>query len=170
MRVQGENYKSLNVSSRRKAQGRSRSNKAYEARRKKRALKVEPVEEKPILKKLRSIGRIKNFLQTWSQHTEEDEILEAVKGYGLTFQGEPIQGNRRQRFANPKDVDILRQEIAKNLAKGIIEEADGHEVGEWISNVFLVPKKSKDGKGYFFLKCEQCVDFQLKYRHHFGPW
>ena len=86
MRAQGENYKSLNVSSRRKAQGRSRSNKAYEARRKKRALKVEPVEEKPILKKLRSIGRIKNFLQTWAQHTEEDEILEAVKGYGLTFQ------------------------------------------------------------------------------------
>ena len=62
MRAQGENYKSLNVSSsRRKAQGRSRSNKAYEARRKKRALKVEPVEEKPILKKLRSIARIKIF-------------------------------------------------------------------------------------------------------------
>ena len=39
MRVQGENYKSLNVSSRRKAQGRSRSNKVYEARRKKRALR-----------------------------------------------------------------------------------------------------------------------------------
>ena len=165
MRVQGENYKSLNVSSRRKAQGRSRSNKAYEARRKKRALKVEPVGEKPILKKLRSIGRIKNFLQTWSQHTEEDEILEAVKGYGLTFQGEPIQGNRRQRFANPKDMDILRQEIAKNLAKGIIEEADGHEVGEWISNVFLVPKKSNDGKPAFRMILD-LKEFNKEYVEH----
>ena len=72
--------------------------------------------------------------------------MQAVEGYGLTFQGIPVQGNRRKRFANPKDVDILRQEIAKNLAKGIIEEAAEHEEGEWISNVFLVLKKSKDGK------------------------
>ena len=46
-----------------------------------------------------------------------------------------MQENRRQRFANPKDVDILRQEIMKNLQKGIVEEAE-HEDGEWISNVF----------------------------------
>ena len=45
-------------------------------------------------------------------------------------------------------MDILRQEIAKNLAKGIVEEAE-HEEGEWISNVFLVPKKAKDGKPAF---------------------
>ena len=65
-----------------------------------------------------------------------DEILEAVKGYGLTFDGDPVQGERRTRFSNTKDHNILKEDISKNLKKGIIEEAEGHEEGEWISNVF----------------------------------
>ena len=89
--------------------------------------------EKPVHERLKSIGRIRRFLGTWTLHTEDEELLQAVKGYGLTFQGTPVQENRRQRFANPKDVDILRQEIIKNLQKGIVEEAE-HEEGEWISN------------------------------------
>jgi len=73
--------------------------------------------ERPVHERLKSIGRIRKFLDTWTLHTEDEELLQAVEGYGLTFQGTPVQENRRQRFANPKDVDILRQEIMKNLQK-----------------------------------------------------
>ena len=120
--------------------------------------------EKPVHERLKSIGRIRRFLGTWTLHTEDEELLQAVKGYGLTFQGTPVQENRRQRFANPKDVDILRQEIMKNLQKGIVEEAE-HEEGEWISNVFLVPKKSKDGKPSYRMILD-LKEFNKEYVEH----
>ena len=120
--------------------------------------------EKPVHERLKSIGRIRKFLDTWTLHTEDEELLQAVEGYGLTFQGTPVQENRRQRFANPKDVDILRQEIMKNLQKGIIEEAE-HEDGEWISNVFLVPKKSKDGKPSYRMILD-LKEFNKEYVEH----
>jgi len=89
----------------------------------------------------------------WQRHTSQPELLQAVQGYGLTFTGNPIQGHqptpRGQAPGNPAGVGDLRAEIIKNLAKGIIEIAPGHEPGEWLSNVFLVPKKSKDGKPAF---------------------
>ena len=170
MRAQGENFKSLNVWNSRTPKNRRCSRRWHNNNKMRKHLKgVVPkrgqdVEERPVQERLKSIGRIRQFLQTWRLHTDEEEILEAVEGYGLTFQGVPIQENRRKRFANPKEVDILRQEIAKNLAKGIVEEAE-HEEGEWISNVFLVPKKAKDGKPAFRMILD-LKEFNKEYVEH----
>ena len=167
MRAQGENYKSLNVwNSRRpkKANGRNVQNRRRALRKAQAWQEAQAVQDKPVQERLKSIGRIRRFLHIWTLHTEDEEILQAVDGYGLTFQGIPVQENRRQRFANPKDVDILRQEIIKNLQKGIVEEAE-HEEGEWISNVFLVPKKSKDGKPSYRMILD-LKEFNKKYVEH----
>ena len=122
MRTKGENYKSPKAKSR-----------VASATRRRRGLKIwakEKLKEKageassgqsPTFERLKSIGRIRKFLQVWEEHTEEDEILDAVKGYGLSFVGDPVQGERRTRFTNPKDQEILREEVLKNLKKGIIE-------------------------------------------------
>ena len=161
MRARGENYKSSRAQDRRASDAtRRRHSREYWARKRQNAERKNPTVER-----LKSIGKIRKFLQVWEAHTEEDEILEAVKGYGLTFCGEPVQGERRTRFSNPEEQIKLKEEILKNLKKGIIEEAQGHEEGEWISNVFLVPKKSKDGKPAFRMILD-LKEFNHEYVEH----
>ena len=161
MRAKGENYKSPRVrNSRPSAATRKMFRKRHRAPICKRARNKEST-----VGRLESIGKIRRFLHVWEDHTDVDEILEAVKGYGLTFEGDPVQGVRRTRFSNPKDYNILKEEIVKNLKKGIIEEAQGHEEGEWISNVFLVPKKSKDGKPAFRMILD-LKEFNHEYVEH----
>jgi hypothetical protein len=166
MRSKGENYKSPKAKSRASKATRRRIDLRFWAREKLRQKTGEASpRQSPTIERLKSIGRIRNFLQVWQEHTEEDEILDAVKGFGLSFVGDPVQGERRTRFANPKDQEILREEVLKNLKKGIIEEAQGHEDGEWISNVFLVPKKSKDGKPAFRMILD-LKEFNHEYVEH----
>ena len=104
MRAKGENYKSPRVrNSRPSAATRKMLRKRHRAPICKRARNKESTVDR-----LESIGKIRRFLHVWEDHTDVDEILEAVKGYGLTFEGDPVQGVRRTRFSNPKDYNILK--------------------------------------------------------------
>lgn len=73
--------------------------------------------------------------------TEDEWILNAIKGYKIEFFKTPFQ------ISSPKVIDfgqyrndIVDQEVSELLKLGAISECE-HEEGEFISNIFLVTKK-----------------------------
>ena len=86
-------------------------------------------------------GRIQHFLGKWKQLTHDPSILNTVRGYKIDFLLTPVQ------FTIPRTINFPAQEsanynvqISKFLEKGIIVKSS-HEEGEFISNIFLRPKK-----------------------------
>ena len=86
-------------------------------------------------------GRIQHFLGKWKQLTHDPSILNPVRGYKIDFLLTPVQ------FTIPRTINFPAQEsandnvqISKFLEKGIIVKSS-HEEGEFISNIFLRPKK-----------------------------
>ena len=86
-------------------------------------------------------GRIQHFLGKWKQLTHDPGILNAVRGYKIDFLLTPVQ------FTIPRTINFSAQESAnvnaqmsKFLENGIIVHSS-HEEGEFISNIFLRPKK-----------------------------
>ena len=86
-------------------------------------------------------GRIQHFLGKWMQLTYDPSILNAVRGYKIDFLLTPVQFTipRPINFSVQESVNVDAQ-ISKFLEKGIIVKSS-HEEGEFISNVFLRPKK-----------------------------
>jgi len=89
-------------------------------------------------------GRLKHFLPAWEKLTQDQEILSFVKGYEIPFLKQPFQEkppgspnvSQGQRALIDKEVEDL-------LRKGAIQEVS-HCEGEYLSSIFLVPKK--DGR------------------------
>ena len=89
-------------------------------------------------------GNLVNFAENWRQITSDPWILQCVEGYHLEFESEPCQPvlpsqanfSKGQRQATDK-------EVLKLLEKGAIVKAQNWP-GEFISNLFLVPKKTCD--------------------------
>ena len=108
-------------------------------------------------------GRIQHFLGKWKQLTHDPSILSAVKGYKIEFYLSPVQ------FTPPRAINFSAQEaanvnaqISKFLEKGIIIKSS-HEEGEFISNIFLRPKK--DGSFRMILNLKDLNNFVCF--HHF---
>ena len=98
-----------------------------------------------------AIGKLRKYVEVWETATSDPELLQAVKGFGLTFEGEPIQYHPPtptggQHTNSTELSEALRAAVEKNLALGIIEVAPGHDQGQWLSKIFVVPKKGSDGK------------------------
>lgn len=86
-------------------------------------------------------GSLTKKLQNWQLLTEDEWILNAIKGYKIEFFKTPVQ------FSTPKVIDfgqdrndIVDQEVSELLRLGAISQCE-HEQGEFISNIFLVTKK-----------------------------
>ena len=86
-------------------------------------------------------GRIQHFLGKWKQLTHDPSILNAVRGYKIDFLLSPVQ------FTIPITMNFSAQEsanvsarISKFLEKGIVVKSSLEE-GEFISSIFLRPKK-----------------------------
>ena len=108
-------------------------------------------------------GRIQHFLGKWKQLTHDPSILNAVRGYKIDFLLTPVQ------FTIPRPINFSAQEsanvnaqISKFLEKGIIVQSS-HEEGEFISNIFLRPKK--DGSFRMILNLKDLNTF-VRF-HHF---
>ena len=108
-------------------------------------------------------GRIQHFLGKWKQLTNNPSILNAVRGYKIDFLLTPVQ------FTIPRPINFSAQEsanvnaqISKFLEKGIIVQSS-HEEGEFISNIFLRPKK--DGSFRMILNLKDLNTF-VRF-HHF---
>ena len=78
----------------------------------------------------------------WLKITSDLWILDTVKsGYKIEFNPVPdFSGFLLEIHCSKEKADILYLEIDKLLQKGAIEKVDPVE-GQFISNIFLVPKK-----------------------------
>ena len=97
-------------------------------------------------------GNLANFLLSWRSITSDPWVLEAVSGYHLEFCTKPVQ----TKLPNPPilsvaDKEIIDEELHKLLHKGAIEQAP-YCKDQFISNMFLVPKKTGDLRPVINLK------------------
>lgn len=84
------------------------------------------------------------FLNNWKSITSDKWILQTVSGYKIEFNSIPVQ---KHLPITPNwsltERNLISEEIDKLLLKGAIQEVD-HCFGEYLSNIFLVPKKTGD--------------------------
>lgn len=107
-------------------------------------------------------GRITFSLGKWKELTCDPAILSAVTGYRIEIVLTPLQVTRPGPISFcHKTLLILTDKIANFLAKGVITESS-HEEGEFISNIFLRPKK--DGSFRIVLHLKDLNQF-VKYQH-----
>lgn len=99
----------------------------------------------------------------WLKITSDLWILDTVKsGYKIEFNPVPdFSGFLPEIPFSKEKVDIVSLEIEKLLRKGAIEKVDPVE-GQFISNIFLVPKK--DGSLRLVINLKQ-LNFFVEYQH-----
>ena len=88
-------------------------------------------------------GNLRLFRETWGTYTSDPFILQCIRGYKIEFKkNSPPQQESVPRGLKFSGVEkeIIRQELAKFISKGVIEEVS-HSPGEYISNIFIRPKK-----------------------------
>jgi hypothetical protein len=85
--------------------------------------------------------RVKQCMSRWRSVTSDPWILKNLYGYKLELINTPVQDRPipEIRF-NKKEKDIMQQEVDKFIDKGILVFSE-HEPEEFVSNVFLRPKK-----------------------------
>lgn len=97
----------------------------------------------------------------WKTITHDRYILNAVKGYSLEFTSVPVQYSVRETKLNSAEAVALDRELLKLMAKGVVEKAS-HSDDEYISSVFLRPKK--DGSYRVILNLKQ-LNENIEYAH-----
>ena len=86
-------------------------------------------------------GQIINYADQWRKLTSDPEILETVTGQNIEFYQISIQIKPPfQPKWSPEEAEFIDSEIPSLLEKGVIQHSK-HEQGEFISSVFLRPKK-----------------------------
>lgn len=108
-------------------------------------------------------GRLKNFFSNWKIITSDQRILEAIRGVTIDFYECPTQQFVPSQYKfNSSEVKIIDEQLESFLSRGIIEKAV-HTKGEYISNIFIRPKK--DGSYRLILNLKQ-LNEAVEY-HHF---
>jgi hypothetical protein len=106
--------------------------------------------------------RAKMCLASWRKHTSDPWLLKNLHGYKLEFTQLPQQTfeNHEIRFSTTESA-FLAQEIDTLLTKGVIVQSQD-EVGQFVSNVFLRPKKETGKFRMIFnlIKLNEFVEYQ----------
>jgi hypothetical protein len=89
-------------------------------------------------------GRLAKFLPFWEQLTQDQWVLEVIRGMRVDLVRSPQQPEppKQLNFSQSESVAIDNS-VSDLLAKAAIARCS-HEADEFISRVFLVPKKSGD--------------------------
>lgn len=99
-----------------------------------------------------NVGNLANKFNEWSKITSDPWILETIQGYRLEFESTPWQnGPPKTPNYSESDFVLINAEVGKLLSKGAIEQVS-HGPGEFVSTLFLVPKKSGDFRPVINLK------------------
>ena len=87
-------------------------------------------------------GRLKQFAPNWKNFTSDKWILESIKGCSIEFTDTPCQikvpYERKFTLVEEQLIDV---EISRLLTKNMIIIETTHSPGEYISTIFLRPKK-----------------------------
>ena len=103
------------------------------------------------------------MLTNGTPSSQDQWILDAIRGVTIDFFAKPTQFFVPTQYKfNPFEIKIIGEQIACFLERGIIEKAT-HSNGEYISNIFLRPKK--DGSYRLILNLKQ-LNESVEY-HHF---
>ena len=89
-------------------------------------------------------GNLLHNLDVWRKITSDPWVLETVSGYHLEFNALPVQLvlPRPPPFSE-REKQLIDEEFTKLLTKGAIRKVTSCPY-EFISNIFLVPKKTGD--------------------------
>ena len=109
-------------------------------------------------------GRLRHCIDNWQKITSDKTILSDVYGVNLQFKNGQVPCQPRvppQIRFNEKEQIIIDTEIKNFLERGIIEKAF-HCEGEYISNIFIRPKKNGTYRVILNLKP---LNEQIEYYH-----
>nr|XP_034336017.1 uncharacterized protein LOC109617665 isoform X1 [Crassostrea gigas] len=105
-----------------------------------------------------------HFIENWKLITSDQTILSFVSGYSIEFDSNPFQTFIPVPIKfNESETETIDNEISDLFKKGIIEHATSDNDDEYISNIFLRPKKN--GKFRVILNLKHLNNF-IEY-HHF---
>ena len=108
-------------------------------------------------------GRLAHFYDEWAKITSDQEILDIVSGQRIEFDTRPLQYcPRSQSNYTEAEQAVIRSEIVKLLQKSVIVHTQ-HEPGEFVSPIFVRPKK--DGTSRMILNLKD-LNQHVQY-HHF---
>ena len=109
-------------------------------------------------------GRLKDYIENWRKITSDPVILDIVQHCHIEFSPgcDPERSFCfRQNFA-ANESEIIDNEIQKLLELKVLEEVE-HTEGEYLSPIFIVPKK--DGEYRMILNLKE-LNENIVY-HHF---
>lgn len=119
--------------------------------------------DKNSLSIMHKAGNLKHCFPAWQKLTSDHYILNVVKGLRIEFKVQPKQAFIPKQYNfNNAEIKIIDDKIKEFLKAGIIESAT-HTAGEYISNIFIRPKKN--GSYRFILNLKGLNEF-VEY-HHF---
>ena len=108
-------------------------------------------------------GNLRECYHEWAKLTSDTDILQTVKGYNIAFGEKPVQNHllKETKFTDTEQ-SFVQTEVKKLLAQGVIEHTSREE-GDFISPIFLRPKKNGEHRMILNLKeLNQGVEY-----HHF---
>lgn len=85
-------------------------------------------------------GKVKDKVSMWKTITSDDWILDSIQGIEIAFSEEPVGSSHRQITFSESEKELLSSELQNLQKKGVIKEVN-HEPGEYLSTVFLRPKR-----------------------------
>ena len=95
--------------------------------------------------------------------TSDTKILEVINGYSIEFESKPFQNTVLKPIEfNENDTAIIDAEISDLLAKKTIERVTIFDEDEFISNIFVRPKKN--GKFRVIINLKHLNEF-IEYNH-----
>ena len=101
-------------------------------------------------------GRLSSHLHAWKDLTSDRDVLSIVKGLRMEFFRSPFQSFEPNEYKLTSDeLNFVRNELDKLLKKQVIEKVHD-EVGQFLSNIFLVDKK--DGSYRMILNLSRLND------------
>ena len=89
-------------------------------------------------------GHLKHFLSCWRSIPSDPSVLDIVSGMHIELDDLPFQGTEPQPY-HLSDTEITAgdEHIETLLKKKAIVETSDNEPGEYISTVFLIPKRDR---------------------------
>ena len=102
---------------------------------------IVPMAQKLAERAVLPAGRLTHCMENWRRITQDQWVLETVRGFRIPFVSDPRQRQQPRQLCLSKEAEaLLEVEIQEMLEKGAIQESQTKGRG-FVSKVFLVPKK-----------------------------